>query len=127
MQMLTLSEELTYLKGVGPAKAEVFAEHGIRNVRDLLELYPRRYLDRTSVTRVADLHEDLGEITLVGRVVRAEQKGFRKRSWFEVTLDDGSGKIRLVWFNRLHWIKRFLSEGEVISASGRSCFIRMAK
>jgi ATP-dependent DNA helicase RecG len=115
-----LSEEnLTYLKGVGPAKAKVLADHGICTLRDLLETYPRRYLDRTSVTRVSELNEGLGEITLVGRVIRTEAKGFRKRSWFEAVLDDGSGQIRLVWFNRLHWIKKFLTTGDVIAASGK--------
>ncbi len=114
-----LGEDLTYLKGVGPAKAKVLADHGVCTLRDLLETYPRRYLDRTSVTRVAELNEGLGEITLVGRVIRTEAKGFRKRSWFEAVLDDGSGQIRLVWFNRLHWIKKFLATGDVIAASGK--------
>jgi ATP-dependent DNA helicase RecG len=114
-----LSSDLTYLKGVGPRKAEVLAAHGIESVRDLLEYYPRRYLDRTSVTPIADLHADIGEITVVGRVVKAEVKGFARRQRFEVLLSDGSHTIGLVWFRRLHWIKKFFVIGEVIAASAK--------
>jgi len=114
-----LEQDLVYLKGVGPRKGAVLADHGLRTVRDLLEFYPRRYLDRTSVVRVRDIDADAGEITLVGRVGRCELKGFGRKQRFEATLHDGTGEVGLVWFNRVHWIKGFLKTGDVIAASGK--------
>ena len=52
---LTLSSEVKYLKGVGPARAELLASRGIQTVEDLLYYTPFRYEDRTRISRVLDL------------------------------------------------------------------------
>jgi ATP-dependent DNA helicase RecG len=52
---LTLSSEVKYLKGVGPARAELLAARGIHAVEDLLYYAPFRYEDRTRLTRIRDL------------------------------------------------------------------------
>ncbi|MFA7330445.1 MAG: ATP-dependent DNA helicase RecG [Candidatus Delongbacteria bacterium] len=119
-----LNQELTWLKGVGPRKAEVLARHGLHTVHDLLQFYPRRYLDRTSVTRIADFHAELGEITVVGRILQTQVKGFARGQRFEAELLDGSGRMTLVWFNRVAWVQKFLRAGDVIAASGKPGFYR---
>ncbi len=119
-----LDQELTYIKGVGPKKAEVLAAHGLNCVRDLLEYYPRRYLDRTSVTPVAEIRQETGEITVVGRVIEAGVKGYRRKARFEAQLYDGSGMLGLVWFRRVPWIRNFIRKGEVIAASAKPGFYR---
>ena len=41
-----LANDILYLKGVGPQRAEVLkAELGIANRQDLLEYFPFRYID----------------------------------------------------------------------------------
>ncbi|MDP2360882.1 MAG: ATP-dependent DNA helicase RecG [bacterium] len=119
-----LDDELTWLKGVGPRKAEVLARHGLRIVEDLLHFYPRRYLDRTSVTRIADLRTEMGEITVVGRLLTVQVKGFAKGQRCEAVLADGSGRMTLVWFNRVAWVQKFLQAGDVIAASAKPSFYR---
>src|SRR2546428_1981040 len=52
---LTLASEVKYLKGVGPARAEILASRGIRTVEDLLYYSPFRYEDRTRLTPIRDL------------------------------------------------------------------------
>src|SRR5439155_500975 len=52
---LTLASEVKYLKGVGPARAELLASRGIQTVEDLLYYTPFRYEDRTRISRVLDL------------------------------------------------------------------------
>ena len=52
---LTLTTEVMYLKGVGPARAETLASHAIHTVEDLLYYTPFRYEDRTRVTPIRDL------------------------------------------------------------------------
>ncbi len=119
-----LDEELTWLKGVGPRKAEVLARHGLRTNEDLLHFYPRRYLDRTSVTRISELNADMGEVTVVGRVVGVQVKGFAKGQRCEAVLVDGSGRMSLVWFNRVAWVQKFLAVGDIIAASAKPSFFR---
>src|SRR5574337_1118092 len=52
---LSLTSEVKYLKGVGPARAQILATRGIRTVEDLLYYTPFRYEDRTRLTRIRDL------------------------------------------------------------------------
>jgi ATP-dependent DNA helicase RecG len=52
---LKLSSEVKYLKGVGPARAEMLASRGILTVEDLLYYTPFRYEDRTRLARIRDL------------------------------------------------------------------------
>lgn len=42
-----LSRSVTYLKGVGPKKAEIFKKVGVETVYDLLQYCPRDYIDLT--------------------------------------------------------------------------------
>ena len=44
---LTPDTPVQYLKGVGPKLAQRFEKLGIRTLADLLQHYPRRYLDFT--------------------------------------------------------------------------------
>ncbi|MCA9783346.1 MAG: ATP-dependent DNA helicase RecG [Candidatus Cloacimonetes bacterium] len=113
-----LTQELTWLKGVGPRKGQVLAAAGLTTGADLLEYFPRRYLDRTSVTRISELSEP-GEHTFVGRIVAASTKGYARSVRFEAMLHDGSGSLGLVWFNRVRWIQNALAVGDVVAVSGR--------
>lgn len=42
---------LQVIKGVGPKRAVILAEAGIRSIADLYDCFPRRYLDRTTIDR----------------------------------------------------------------------------
>ena len=68
---LTLRElkgrTVTDLKTVGPKLRDGLAEMGITSVLDLLEHYPRRYVDRTQRAEIQELHEG-DEATVDGEV-----------------------------------------------------------
>ena len=53
--MAQLTDDIQYLKGIGPAKAKLFAALGIHTVEDLLYHYPRTYEDRTKLVPIASL------------------------------------------------------------------------
>ncbi|MDP6396986.1 MAG: hypothetical protein QF712_04715, partial [Candidatus Marinimicrobia bacterium] len=63
----SLTTSVQFVKGVGPQKAEVLAEVGVETVRDLLYYFPRRHLDRTSITSIRDLQKD-STATVVAKV-----------------------------------------------------------
>ena len=44
---IDLKTDIQYLKGVGPKRGQVLADHGIDTVGKLLFYFPRRYLDRS--------------------------------------------------------------------------------
>jgi ATP-dependent DNA helicase RecG len=88
---LTLDTPVTYLKGVGPARADALARLGIYVARDLLLHVPHRYEDASTVARIADLEPGM-EGTVVGRVVSKgvipTRKGLRI---FQAVVKDASG------------------------------------
>ncbi len=116
MPSLKLDSPLQYVKGVGPRKAEVLAEHGMETVGDLLRYYPRHYLDRTTVVPIAEAAIDR-PVTVIGRVVaHGILHGRRKR--YEAILQDATGTISLIWFGGLRFWQKLFKKGMVFAATG---------
>ncbi|MCX7703818.1 MAG: ATP-dependent DNA helicase RecG [Planctomycetota bacterium] len=113
-----LSDEVRYIKGVGPVRAERLAVLDIRTVSDLLFHLPYRYIDRREKTEIARLR--LGERqTIVGRVVEAKAVPTRSRLHIvSATLEDGTGRIDAVWFNQPYILDK-LKEGTLLSVTGK--------
>jgi len=89
-------------KILGGSTAKVLAEHlGLHTVGDLLHHYPRRYAERGELTRLADLPLD-EHVTVVAQVADARVLKFNggRGQRLEVTLTDGSGRLRLVFFGK---------------------------
>src|SRR5438094_3938283 len=87
-----LSTPLTYVKGVGPARAAMLETKGLLTVEDLLVYVPFRYEDRSNMKTIAQLAP--GEMaTVVAEVRTARVAGFRRRNLglFEVSFTDASG------------------------------------
>jgi len=113
----TLDHSVQYLKGIGEKRAAALAENNIHTVWDLLEYFPRRYLDRTKMPAIRDVKpEDV--VTVIGKIITCGiQKGRRTR--FLVTLSDGTGYLSCVWFHQVnYWHKKF-SVGQVLAVSGK--------
>jgi ATP-dependent DNA helicase RecG len=109
---------VTRLSGVGPKKADALEQVGILTVLDLLQHYPRRYLDRTSQVEIHDLR--VGEEALVlGRVKRVQARRTRNgRALVEVDMGDGSGFLRCSFFNQA-WRAKQLREGTEAAFFGK--------
>jgi RecG-like helicase len=54
-----LTDPVTILKGVGPAKAKLFANLNIFTLRDLICHFPRGYEDRTELRPIEKLEPDV--------------------------------------------------------------------
>jgi ATP-dependent DNA helicase RecG len=88
------------IRRVGERRVDPLAQLGITTVLDLVTHYPRRYIDRT---RRADLAEiRVGEESLVlATVQRVSQRRTRQgRPLVELDVDDGTGTLRVVFFNQ---------------------------
>ena len=66
------AKRVTELKAVGAKLAAGLAEMGIETVLDLLEHYPRRYVDRTQRAEIAELA--IGDEATVDAEVRADPR-----------------------------------------------------
>ncbi len=109
MSQGNLNSDIKFLPGCGPKRAELLAkELGISTFGDFLRFYPFRYIDRSSIMAIADVHPDMAYIQIRARVLRAEIIGGKRLS---VTVADRTGEMELVFFKGLKWVRDKLTPG----------------
>jgi ATP-dependent DNA helicase RecG len=98
---MDLQTPLTYVKGVGPARAAMLEAKGLATVEDLLAYVPFRYEDRSNTKTIAQLAP--GEMaTVIAEVLSAKLSGFKRRNlgMFEARFSDRSRSILVgKWFH----------------------------
>ena len=118
MTEINFSTSLKYIKNVGPARAKVLSEIGLEDSEDLLYYFPRRHLDRTTVTAISLLKKDM-ITTIVGKVETCGERKTRKRKLFQAILSDGTGFLTLLWFNGVPYIKKSIKIGDQFAVHGK--------
>ena len=117
-----LDTPVQYLKGIGPKRAALFARLGVETVGQLLFLVPRRYIDRSQVRAIRDVGAG-DEATLVGRIVATGARRTRNyKSVVSVIVQDQSGAIEALWFNRPDLKERFEVNHEILLSGAVSLY-----
>ncbi len=107
--MSKLENDISFLKGVGPARADQFRmELGIRTWEDLLMHYPFRYVDKSQVQKVRDVKSDAVAVQLQGTIVRLTEVGEARAKRLVGIFQDETGTMELVWFKGARWLKSSL-------------------
>ncbi len=115
-----LDTAVQYLPGVGPRKGAALERVGVRTVDDLLHYYPRRYLDRSTITAIRDLRPDGEAVTVVCTVRAAGLVPGRRMQRFEVIVEDASGsRMTCVWFKGVRWISKLFKPGDRVAFHGK--------
>ena len=100
-----LDQEIQFLPGVGPKRAEILKkELQIATFRDLLYHFPYRYIDRTRIYTISELNADLQHIQLKGKITGYEKSGLKGKKRLVAGFTDGTGSIELLWFRGEKWI-----------------------
>ncbi|WP_346619687.1 ATP-dependent DNA helicase RecG [Blastococcus montanus] len=101
---MAVTLETPLAKVLGPKTATGMAEQlGLHTVRHLLRHYPRRYARRGEQADLADVQ--VGDrVTVLAQVRSVTTRPMRNRrgSLTEVVVGDGSGRMKLVFFNHRH-------------------------
>ncbi len=106
-----------YLKGVGPKRAEALAAVKVETLEDMLEYFPRRYLDRSKVTTIGQLQADV-EVTIVGEVVSKQLIRYGKRR-LVLKISDGTGIMEAVWFAQPGLFEKIFKAEQMVAFSGK--------
>jgi len=108
---------VTYLKGVGPIRAEALRRLGIITARDLLYHVPSRYEDATTVSSISSLEPGM-DATVVGKVISKgiipTRKGLRI---FQAVVQDESGIIEASWPGQ-PFLDRSISKDDTLLLTG---------
>ena len=123
MFLSEISIPISYLKGVGPARAELlFSELGIRRVEDLFSLFPNRYIDRSRFYKIKELQPNSSELQLIGEISSVRTVKQKKGSRLTATFEDGTGSMELIWFRGAKWIKESIKVGKKYVVFGKLNF-----
>jgi ATP-dependent DNA helicase RecG len=114
VERLGLDASITVLTGISTAYAERFARLGVRTIRDLLFLLPRRYDDYRNLKPINRL-EYGEEVTIIASVWDAGTRRTRGGApIFTATLSDGSGTIQCTWFNQPYLADRIKPKMQIV-------------
>ena len=115
-----LETPVEYLKGVGPARADILnKELGIFTFGELLSLFPFRYIDKTKIFKISEITDDLAYVQLKGRIRHVDVVGSLHAKRLVATLADESGDMELVWFQGIRWIMDKVKPGLEYIVFGR--------
>jgi len=112
-----LEMPVNYLKGVGPARADMLRRLGIVTARDLLFHIPHRYEDASTISAISSLEPGM-DGTIIGRVISKgiipTRRGLRI---FQAVLKDDSGMIEASWPGQ-PFLDRSIEKGDMMLLTG---------
>ena len=119
VEPMALNAPITVLQGIGPRNAQNLARVGLHTLRDMLYYFPRRYDDYSKMKPINRLWFG-EEVTVIGNVQSIATRPLRggSGSLVEAVVSDGSGALRVTWFNQ-PWLTRRLHKGAYITLSGK--------
>ena len=107
-----LDTEVQYLPGVGPKRAALLrSELEVVTVGDLLRVYPFRYVDRSSIQKIADVRSENAYVQILGTVLSSEMPKGKGAKRLTVTVQDTSGAMELVFFKGIKYTYERLKPG----------------
>ncbi|MEE1092769.1 MAG: ATP-dependent DNA helicase RecG [Prevotella sp.] len=114
-------QDIQYLPGVGPKRKELLSkELGISTVRQLLEYYPYKYVDRSRIYEIREIRSDMPFVQICGKILSFEEfsVGVRKKR-IVAHFSDGTGVADLVWFANSQYITKQYKVGVDYVAFGK--------
>jgi ATP-dependent DNA helicase RecG len=114
-----LEAPITVLPGIGPRHAATLSRLGLNTLRDMLYYFPRRYDDYSQLKPINRLWYG-EEVTVIGAVTSSTTRPIKngKMQVTEVVVSDGTGALRVSWFNQ-PWVAKRLRSGMQIVLSGK--------
>jgi ATP-dependent DNA helicase RecG len=108
---------------VGPVKGDMLKkELQIFTFKDMLEHYPFRHIDKTQVSKIAQLDSSSDFVQVAGIIKGIELVGENRGKRLVATLQDDTGVMELVWFQGINWVQKSLQEGHAYLVFGKLGF-----
>ncbi len=112
-----LDTNVQFLRGVGPRRAEVFAQLSVHTAGDLLEYFPRGHEFKPPLILMNELNRD-HQATVAGKIISMRYHARSRPPRLSMTLEDPTGRCQLVWFRGGYLRDKFVP-GDFITAWGK--------
>jgi len=115
-----LDQDIQFLPGVGPVRAELLRkELSIETFRDLLYYFPYKYIDRTKFYRISEIEANMSYVQVKGRITSFDTVGTGSRQRLAALFRDETGTMELIWFQGIKWIKESIRTDKVYTIFGK--------
>lgn len=115
-----LDQDIKFLPGVGPKRAELFyKELKIKTFRDLIYYFPFKYIDRTKFYKISEIHSEMPFIQVKGTIRSMETVGAGSKQRLSAKFSDETGTIELIWFRAIKWQKDHLKINKEYTVFGK--------
>lgn len=116
-----LRTEITFLKGVGPGRAQLMNEElRCYTYYDFIHHFPFRYVDKSVFSKVREAFGTDGPVQLKGRISSISEVGSGRKLRLTATFSDDSGQIELIWFKGVKWVKPLIQKEEEFIIYGKA-------
>ncbi|MBS1775704.1 MAG: ATP-dependent DNA helicase RecG [Bacteroidetes bacterium] len=118
-----LDTSVEYLKGVGSQRADLLRQElDISTFEDVLFHFPYRYFDRTRLNKISDINAQSDWVQMIGTLANITEEGEGRRRRLTATFYNDTGRIELVWFQGVQWLKNSLQEHKNYVIFGKVSF-----
>lgn len=104
--------DIQFVKGIGPQRAELLTkELGIRNALELVQYYPRAYVDRSKTYAIADFAGEMPSVQVRGRFISFNTQGEGAKKRLIGLFSDGTAAMEVLWFKGIAGIQKAYQPG----------------
>jgi len=117
---MDLSDDVKFVKGVGPNRVKLLNKLNIYNLEDLITYYPRDYEDRSKPKKIVDTID--GEEVLIEVIVTSKMREIRtyrkNMTIYKLIVRDETDSCELVWYNQ-SYLKNIFQMGKKYKFYGK--------
>lgn len=117
---MDLSNDVKFVKGVGPNRVKLLNKLNIYNLEDLITYYPRDYEDRSKPKKIADTVD--GEEVLIEAIVTSRMREIRtykkNMTIYKLIVRDETEACELIWYNQ-SYLKNMFQIGKKYKFYGK--------
>lgn len=115
-----LMQDIKYLAGVGPKRAELLkAELEITTFADLLYYFPYKYVDRTRFYTIRETNGQMPYVQIIGKISKVEKTGEGPKARLTAVLTDQTGTLDLIWFKGIKWVVGSIKPDKLMVVYGK--------
>jgi len=117
--MVSIEGDIKFLKGVGEYRAKLLKKVGVETYLDIMEYFPRAYIDLNSNVKIANIENDTN-VALVAKIVDVYDQSYGKnKKKLHALVSDGTDSLMLTWFQYNKWLNGKLKVGKKVWISGK--------
>ncbi|MBN9294962.1 MAG: ATP-dependent DNA helicase RecG [Flavobacteriia bacterium] len=114
---------IQFIRGVGPTKALLINEQlNCLTVNDLLLYVPFRYVDRSVINKLSEVSDVNLYYQFSGKILSVSEFVFGRKKGLQAMFSDGTGTLKLVWYQKTDWIVQKIKIGTPVVIFGKLSF-----